>query len=120
MSALVAGSGSYIVRLSVRDLHGPTVRTSRFLCTKSLTAMFKRSVVTVGRSRGRKRRPLLLGQIPSFLCSFQKTIGQIVGWCPWEILDPSLVTYTLFASKSLTALFKSPISTGYPLCLFTR
>ena len=24
MSALVAGSGSYIVRLSVRDLHGPT------------------------------------------------------------------------------------------------
>ena len=25
MNALVAGSGSYIVRLSVRDLHGPTV-----------------------------------------------------------------------------------------------
>ena len=24
MNALVAGSGSYIVRLSVRDLHGPT------------------------------------------------------------------------------------------------
>ena len=26
MNALVAGSGSYIVRLSVRDLHGPTDR----------------------------------------------------------------------------------------------
>ena len=27
MNALVAGSGSYIVRLSVRDLHGPTDST---------------------------------------------------------------------------------------------
>ena len=27
MNALVAGSGSYIVRLSVRDLHGPTITT---------------------------------------------------------------------------------------------
>ena len=27
MNALVAGSGSYIVRLSVRDLHGPTLST---------------------------------------------------------------------------------------------
>ena len=31
MNALVAGNGSYIVRLSVRDLHGSTVRTSRLL-----------------------------------------------------------------------------------------
>ena len=29
--ALVAGNGSYIVRLSVRDLHGPTILTVKVL-----------------------------------------------------------------------------------------
>ena len=33
MNALVAGSGSYIVRLSVRDLHGPTVMVSQVKVT---------------------------------------------------------------------------------------
>ena len=34
MNALVAGSGSYIERLSVRDLHGPTVIMSSLTVTQ--------------------------------------------------------------------------------------
>ena len=73
MNALVAGSGSYIVRLSVRDLHGPIVslRSSH----RDFQVQMTREKIMFCVHPGPKC-------LHFYACIFLGKIGQIVGWYP--------------------------------------